>query len=310
MSSDAPREQGGEPVAPRPRHPLEAAWAAADTAARGSRVEIRAIDDIEVLHDVQRLYERVWRTGPTGTPVTADMLRAMAKAGSYVSGAFDGDALVGACFGFFGPPTRRALHSHIAGVDDRMRGRSVGFAMKLHQRAWAMQRGAEDVTWTFDPLIRRNAYFNLRKLAATAEEYLPSFYGPMDDDINRSDDTDRVLIRWRLASLDVVSACGGPGAPRHDAARSAAEPAARVSGARPALEPSLSGRPIAHPLRGGTVLVGVPADIEAMRLEDPRCAGDWRIALRDTLGSLMADGARVRGFDRAGWYIVDRQDDR
>lgn len=284
-------------TAPRPRHPLEAAWAAADAASRASSVEIRTVDDIEVLHGVQRLYERVWRTGPAGTPVTADMLRAMAKAGSYVSGAFDGDDLVGACFGFFGPPARRVLHSHIAGVDDRMRGRSVGFAMKLHQRAWAMQCGAEDITWTFDPLIRRNAYFNLHKLAATADEYLPSFYGPMDDDINRADDTDRVLIRWRLSSFDVVSACAGV-------------PSGGTSGARPVLEPSPAGRPVARTAGGGTVLVGVPADIEAMRLEDPRTAADWRIALRESLGALMAEGARVRGFDRAGWYIVDRKDPR
>lgn len=300
----AARATGALATARRSRHPLEAARAAADAAIRASGIEIREIAGIDALRDVQRLYERVWRTGPTGTPVTADMLRAMAKAGSYVSGAFEGDELVGACFGFFGPPARRVLHSHIAGVDARMQGRSVGFALKLHQRAWALQHGAEDITWTFDPLIRRNAAFNLRKLAATAAEYLPSFYGPMDDDINRADDTDRVLVRWRLSSLDVVTACAASGA----GGQGALQPG--TAGARPVLEPSLAGRPVAHPVRGGTVLVGVPADIEAMRLEEPRAAADWRIALRESLGALMAEGARVRGFDRAGWYIVDRNDPR
>lgn len=325
------------------RHPLDAAWVAAGAAAEASAVEIRPIEDIGVLQQVQRLYERVWRTGPTGTPVTADMLRAMAKAGSYVCGAFDGDELVGACFGFFGPPARRALHSHIAGVDRSVVGRSVGFALKLHQRAWAMQRGAEDITWTFDPLIRRNAHFNLAKLAASAVEYLPSFYGSMDDAINRADDTDRLLVRWRLSSYDVVAACerrgsafpaprpGGastPGAASPDGtapdgtASGAAAPdgtapgaaapegSLRTAGARPVLEASLSGRPIPHPIRGGTVLVGVPPDIEALRLSDPAVAADWRLALRDALGELMAEGARVTGFDRAGWYVVDRQENR
>jgi predicted GNAT superfamily acetyltransferase len=56
------------------------------------------------------------------------------------------------------------------------------------------------------------------------------------------------------------------------------------------------------------VLVGVPADIEGMRETDPRRAADWRVALREVMGALLADGATVRGFDRAGWYIIDRQE--
>ena len=46
------------------------------------------------------------------------MLRAMTKAGNYASGAYDlaSGELLGACIGFFGPPARAELHSHIAGV--------------------------------------------------------------------------------------------------------------------------------------------------------------------------------------------------
>jgi predicted GNAT superfamily acetyltransferase len=56
------------------------------------------------------------------------------------------------------------------------------------------------------------------------------------------------------------------------------------------------------------VLVGVPPDIEAMRLSDPGLASAWRAALRDVLGGLLADGARVLGFDRADGYVVDRRE--
>jgi predicted GNAT superfamily acetyltransferase len=52
------------------------------------------------------------------------------------------------------------------------------------------------------------------------------------------------------------------------------------------------------------LLVGVPADIEAMRLSDPARAAAWRTALRDVLSPLLAGGARVTGFDRTGWYVV------
>ncbi|MFI6316802.1 GNAT family N-acetyltransferase [Nonomuraea sp. NPDC050556] len=272
---------------------VDAAYAVAEAATRASGVDIRLLDSIDELEAVRRLYERIWRTGENNPPVTADLLRAMEKAGSYVSGAFEDGEMVGACFGFFSPPAREALHSHIAGVSSRVQGRHVGFALKLHQRAWALSRGVREVTWTFDPLIRRNAWFNLGKLAADVDEYLANFYGPMDDDINRSDDTDRVMVRWMLEAPAVKAACTGT--PRLVKADAAA-----------ALSVSPAGGPVAGRAFGRTVRVAVPGDIEAMRDSDPARAAVWRRALRDVLGELISAGGRVRGFDRAGWYIVDR----
>ena len=109
------------------------------------------------------------------------VLRAFSKVGNYVGGAFDGGHLVGACVGFFAAPSEDSLHSHIAGVAPSSLGRSVGFALKVHQRSWAMLRGVSEIAWTFDPLVGRNAHFNLAKLAARPVEYLPNFYGTMLD---------------------------------------------------------------------------------------------------------------------------------
>ncbi|MES9602050.1 MULTISPECIES: GNAT family N-acetyltransferase [Actinomadura] len=285
----------------RESQPVDAACAAAEAAAHAAGVDIRPLDRVGELEAVRRLYERIWRTGENNPPVTADLLRAMAKAGSYVSGAFDGGELVGACFGFFSPPAREALHSHIAGVLTHVQGRNVGFALKLHQRAWAMLRGVGEICWTYDPLVRRNAYFNIAKLAADPTEYLSNFYGPMDDDINRSDDTDRVLVRWRLEAPEVGAACdGGP--------RLTDAGAARAAGASVALGVSATGGPVAGRADARTVLVGVPGDVEALRLSDPDCAAEWRTAVREVLGELLTEGARVRGFDRTGWYVLDRQE--
>ncbi|MEV8637095.1 GNAT family N-acetyltransferase [Streptosporangium sp. NPDC051023] len=280
---------------------VDAACAVAEAAAHTAGIDIRLLDSVSELEAVRRLYERIWRTGENNPPVTADLLRAMSKVGGYVSGAFDEGELVGACFGFFSPPAREALYSHIAGVSARMQGRNVGFALKLHQRAWAMTRGVGEICWTYDPLIRRNAYFNIAKLAADPDEYLPNFYGPMDDDINRSDDTDRIMVRWRLESPDAEAACEGR--PRPADAK-----AARARGAAVALSVSAEGGPVAGRADARTVLVGVPADVETLRQSDPDRAAQWRRAVRDVLGELLAQGARVRGFDRAGWYIVDRQE--
>ena len=85
----------------------------------------------------------------------------------------------------------------------------MGFALKLHQRAWALSRDVTTITWTFDPLVCRNAYFNVAKLAATPAEYLPDFYGEMDDVINGSDDSDRLLVHWPLAADSGDRACQG-----------------------------------------------------------------------------------------------------
>ncbi|MFF0520792.1 GNAT family N-acetyltransferase [Actinomadura nitritigenes] len=281
--------------------PVDAACAAAEAAARAAGVGIRPLDRVGELEAVRRLYEHIWRTGENNPPVTADLLRAMTKAGGYVSGAFDDGELVGACFGFFSPPAREALHSHIAGVLAHTQGRNVGFALKLHQRSWAMLRGVREICWTYDPLVRRNAYFNIAKLAADPAEYLANFYGPMDDDINRSDATDRILVRWRLEAPEVEAACdGGP--------RMTDAGAARAAGAAVALSASAAGGPVVGHADARTVIVGVPRDVEALRVSDPACAAEWRTAVREVLGGLIADGARVRGFDRTGWYVLDRQE--
>jgi hypothetical protein len=50
--------------------------------------------------------------------------------------------------------------------------------------------------------------------------------------------------------------------------------------------------------------VAVPSDTERLRVTDPALASAWRVALRDALAPAMAAGARITGFDRAGWYVL------
>ena len=72
--------------------------------------------------------------------------------------------------------------------------------MKLHQQQWALDRGIEWIVWTFDPLVQRNAWFNIAILGAEVHEYLPYFYGTMTDAINAGDDSDRLLMAWSTAT--------------------------------------------------------------------------------------------------------------
>ncbi|GIH22655.1 hypothetical protein Aph01nite_09650 [Acrocarpospora phusangensis] len=249
---------------------------AAEDAARWAAkagVVTRELRDLHEAHAVIDLLIEIWGR-PENPLMTVEFLRALTKAGNYVTGAYDGDRLVGVCIGFHEEPAARTLHSHIAGVAPGLVGRSVGTALKLHQRAWALARGIGTIEWTFDPLVSRNAYFNIVKLGALPVEYLPNFYGAMHDAINGGDDTDRLLVRWDLLSPRVVAAC--------------------------------SGTPFERPAGGpSSRRVAAPADIAALRVADAAAAVAWRLRLRDELEPLMAAGGRVVDFDFDLGYLVE-----
>jgi predicted GNAT superfamily acetyltransferase len=96
------------------------------------------------------LFDDIWRDP---TLLHPELMLVFAATGNYVAGAYEESTLVGASVAFFTGAIPRTLHSHIAGVAARMRGRSVGLALKLHQREWALARGVETIGWTVDPLV-------------------------------------------------------------------------------------------------------------------------------------------------------------
>lgn len=277
---------------------LDGAVQVADAAARAAGVSVREVSELGDLEQVVALLSGIWARS-ANPPMTLELLRAFSKAGNYVAAAFENGTMVGACVGFFHAPSEDALHSHIAGVSLAATGRTIGFALKLHQRAWALGRGVSEVVWTFDPLVARNAYFNLTKLGALPDEYLPNFYGSMVDGINAGDDSDRLLVRWRLRDPLVALACAGAPGPA-----SVADELAR--GAVVALSVAEDGEPLAGRLDGTVSLVAVPPDIERVRATAPALAHRWRIATREALMPLVAAGGRIEGFDRTGWYVVRR----
>lgn len=272
---------------------VEAA-ATASTAAERSGVRVGELHDLHDLNRLCALFQEIWQADPeVGPPVTTEWLRAMAHSGNYVTGAFAGEELVGACIGFFAEPSGMVLHSHIAGVAAGSRAKNVGYALKLHQRAWALARGLTQVTWTYDPLVRRNAYFNIAKLGALPKEYVPDFYGPMGDAINAGDPSDRMVIEWRLDSERALLACSGAHPPEQPG-----DPV-KILGVDP------EGRPARGQAAGRVALIEVPADIEGLRVQDRALATLWRETLRDVLGGLLRSGARVTGFTRFGCYVID-----
>jgi predicted GNAT superfamily acetyltransferase len=269
---------------------------AADAAARAG-VKIVPLHDLDTLTAASDLVADVWGTGEDDPQIRPELLRALTHAGNYAAGAYANGDLVGTIIGFLGRDDEGTyLHSHILGVSVAHRGANIGFALKSDQRAWALARGIDKVTWTFDPLVRRNAHFNLQKLGAHADSYLESFYGSMNDGINAGDESDRLLAVWRLSEMKATEAANG----KLD------EP--QPTGAAEALQSDANGEPQTVDVSAATVLCATPEDIVALRRTDPDRALRWRLALRKSLGAAMHDGYAVAGFTRSGWYVLSRGD--
>jgi predicted GNAT superfamily acetyltransferase len=269
------------------------AAAVSSTAAGEAGVDIRLLESVREFEAAAQLTARIWSDAESKAP--ASLLRALAHAGNFVAGAFRGDELLGISIGFFGRDAAGThLHSHITGIDERFQNRSLGFALKQFQRAWALGQGAHSIQWTADPLVRRNLYFNLIKLGATVIAYFPDFYGSIVDGVNGDGASDRVLINWELASDRAVRAADG---------RPIGSP---VEDAQVVLEPDGDGAPVFRPPAAATVLAWVPEDIVQMRRDRPNHATAWREALRRAVGGCLDDGYRAEAITRDGWCILAR----
>lgn len=264
-------------------------------------IEVRMLTEPYELAAVETLLCDVWITAHP--PLRAPTLRAMVYSGCYVAGAFsveDPQRMLGTCIAFFADPGRQELHSHITGVRSEARGRRVGLALKLHQRAWALERGVRTISWTYDPLLRRNASFNLTHLGATAKSYFVDFYGGMHDEINNGESSDRILVEWDLQSPHGAEITRRDVSLRHliDA------------GAHRLLVSDENGAPrLLEPAAASSIaLVHTPVSAERMRRADPALSRTWRLALRSALAPLLATGTwAITGFtsEEEGWYIVE-----
>ena len=262
--------------------------------------DIRELADLRDLRDLEALFATIWGRSDE-PPLSSDTLRALAHSGNYVSGAFVDGRLIGGLVGWLGAVPQRELHmhSHILGVLPEREARGLGFELKQHQRRWCLARGVTVMEWTTDPLVRRNAYFNLTKLGADAPEYLINFYGEMRDGINAGEESDRLLIRWRLDSTRAEAASAGDLA-ELDVDR------LRGWGNEPILAVGDGGEPVAEPMSSARVLIcQVPEDIVGLRRLQPALARRWREAVRDALGGAMDRGYTIRGATRSGWYVLE-----
>jgi predicted GNAT superfamily acetyltransferase len=217
-----------------------------------------------------------------GQNVPREMIRALADSGNVPHGAFAGRELVGFVLGWTGVDEREGphVHSHMLAAIPGRRHRGVGFALKLAQRADALERGIAVARWTFDPLVARNAYFNLHKLGAVADRFERDFYGEMTDALNRDDRSDRLVVRWALDRE--------PG-PRSIGPQAADDVVLRREDERP----RIVGRP-----SGRLAVVEVPPEHRELRERDPALATAWREAVAEAVEACLGRGMVALAFDR------------
>ena len=262
-------------------------------------LELRLLHDHHDLEAICGLFADVWHLDASNAPINAEVLRAFVHNDSYLCGAYVDGVLEGGSVGFWGrDDTGWLLHSHITGVRQDSTGNGLGFAMKQHQRSWVLAHGVARITWTFDPLIRRNAYFNLARVGAVVHEYHEAFYGEMRDPINTGDESDRCVAVWNLG----------------EASERWTPPPVRVDDLHldsvTILSSDSKDWPVVHngSSSGAEVLRAyVPENIEALRRTDPQKALAWRRALRATFGVALRSGYATKTMSRDGWYTLQRE---
>ena len=217
-----------------------------------------------------------------------ELLRAFQASGNLLQGAFRGGQMVGFSLGFFGrdPDGEFHLHSHMVAVLPELRAAGFGYELKMAQRDAALAAGVSRIRWTFDPLVSRNAYFNLAKLGAVADRFEREFYGNMEDDLNAGDRSDRLWARWDLNR------------PKRELPP--------TEGAGILLDRG-GERPIEGGSPGDMVLVRIPREYAAVREHDHELAMEWREATALALDACFAAGLTAMRFLRDSTYVFEKE---
>jgi predicted GNAT superfamily acetyltransferase len=230
-------------------------------------IQVRELDNLQDQDFGRKIFDITWSMD-AGTEITPNLLQAMVHSGSFLSGAFIDDKIVGAAFAFPATNGGLHLHSHMTAVLPEFRDKGVGYALKIDQWNWAKKKNYSHLSWTFDPLVRRNAKLNIAKLGVEISDYFPNFYGNMPDALNAGDESDRLMVSWRT---DVDA------------------PKAREL--------------ITNP-EAGDLLIEIPEDIVAIRSKNQSESMKWRRQVREQLMAAFEKNGKVIGFSGNNEYVV------
>ena len=230
-------------------------------------IQVRELDNLQDQDFGRKIFDITWSID-SGTEITPNLLQAMVHGGSYLSGAFIDNKIVGAAFAFPATNGGLHLHSHMTAVLPEYRDKGVGYALKIDQWNWAKKKNYSHLSWTFDPLVRRNAKLNIAKLGVDISAYHPNFYGDMPDALNAGDESDRLMVSWRT-DIDA--------------------PKARELITKP---------------ETGDILIKIPEDIVAIRSKNQSESMKWRRQVREQFLAAFEKNGKVIGFSANNEYVV------
>ena len=229
--------------------------------------EIRSLVSLLDQSHARAIFDHTWQIS-NQSEITPNLLQALVHGGSYLSGAFSDNKIVGAAFAFPAINDGLHLHSHMVAVLPKCRDKGVGYALKIDQWNWAKQNNYSYLSWTFDPLVRRNAKLNIAKLGVDISAYYENFYGEMPDALNAGDESDRLMVSWSTA-VDVPK----------------------------------SRELIANP-ESDDILIEIPEDIFAIRSKNLSESLKWRRLVREQFMAAFEKGGKVVGLSANNEYVV------
>ena len=297
---------------------------------------IRILEKPAEMLAAEQLQRVVWPGSETDV-VPLHILVTAAHNGGIVIGAFpkenraataehewraDSELLVGFVFGFpglyFTPDGPRPKHcSHQLAVHPQYRSQGLGFLLKRAQWQMVRHQGLDLITWTFDPLLSRNAHLNIARLGAVCNSYIREAYGEMQDELNIGIPSDRFQVDWWVNSQRVKSRLSNLARRQLDLAHFLAAGAEIINPStrgqdlwlhptQARLPDGFSGSPADIPL----LLVEIPADFQALRSSDSSLAMEWRMSVRQSfeslfaLGYLVTDFVHLRGEIPRSYYVL------
>jgi predicted GNAT superfamily acetyltransferase len=283
--------------------------------AQADSITIRRLYTLEECALFQEVQRRVWGGEAEIDIVPVHVLVTQAKNGGLLLGAFaeNGPEATGGMVGLtFGWPALAEVNggkilkfcSHMAGVLPTWQGCGIGLRLKVAQREILLADGLMDyMTWTYDPLQRVNAVFNIHRLGATCVTYMRNVYGEMQDHLNAGMPSDRFQVDWRLRSRRVEAALS-PQRQRFEWQTLPLE----VLSTRPVTFGSSICAPISTflSLDGRPLAVPLPESVAALR-NIPGLLMEWRLFLREAMEQGFGAGYKVVDcvqLPEGGWHYL------
>lgn len=265
----------------------------------GSEYLFREISEADDLKKVLKVQKKAW--GWKDIEVApVHILALLQDTGAGVFGAYDQKGeIVGFAAGLGSskpdPITGKPMliSSMLAVADKNLRSNGIGRELKTVQAFSAYQNGYPSMKWLYDPERGANAYLNISKLGAMAEEFYIDKYGYMASGLyGKKVPTDRFRAVWRFTEPATVDKMLG------------------ISNS----EVNVDDLPIATDTYlpdSDKVLVQISSDIDAIKDEDAKIKR--RYSLRKVLSNYFLDKkyvasdfiSKVNADGRNNYYLLE-----